>query len=249
MPVSLEVAIAHCPWDAERRANLVAMRRRMESAQAERGRHIHISNDVEGPGNLGCRGNIMRSIRMAALAANANGSTHILSMSDDMLPCADFIPTLEDAISVHPDAMIGLYCARPGTLEAVQAGHPWVRTRSGIAGGSIVAPAGWFSRCAEWVEANLHRDKTCICHGWDDYPIAMYGRSIEPIEFWLTAPSLVQHMSPSTSVMKHNNANRVSRVFLGERRTPPGWWQLGGVTKDDMDVPWKKVEAHLQIRS
>lgn len=238
MDIRISFAIAHCPWDAERRSNVEQMLERLAPGTAI------VTCDDPPPDNKGPWPTYRRAFLNAIEAGREVGATHVCTFSDDMLPSVGFHEAVHQAVARRPRGVVELFSMRHGPEWCRQSGFAWVRGKDGLWGGTIVFPIDWMERLIDWADRRILPN--CIL--WDDYLYQYYLRKIEQIELWVTAPSLLQHMSPSsTMIAGHNQKNRVA-TWYAEEAPPPehwdrGWFDEGG---GDGSNSWCWIENFLR---
>lgn len=113
---ALSLAIMHLPADANRRAMVIDMQRRM-GGQAGLGRdtvYWEITEDRHREG-------VWPTARRAWMAcARGAGQTHHLVMQDDAIPCRDFLSGAKAALDAVPDKVVTFFANRKVITEAVR---------------------------------------------------------------------------------------------------------------------------------
>ena len=216
MEVSLSISVIHAPWDPLRRAfvnDIVRVLGGMETIHREATK-FQVQKDYN---RSGCWPNARRCW-MNGLAAK---STHHLVMSDDTLPCRNFIQAVKEMISHKPDEIITLWNMRKIVLEAAAAGSSWYTTNEGVMGLATLMPVDVLADFLRWEKA--HIDPDCP---HDDARIAAFIRARHR-RVWHPCPNLCEHRAPNDSLLGYNNCRKVSKLFIG-------------LDADPLDIDWTK---------
>lgn len=146
------------------------------------------------------------------------GTTHVLVLQDDMLPCDDFDEHLTAALTAVPEAPVALFTMRKVIDEALAEGKHWAVTGDGTWGGSTALPHPWVRPFIDWAIE-------CVEPGYkhDDRRLAAWLHWTGRTPVWHTAPPLLQHVGAGESLLGQSNATRVSRAFLLHPPEPFDW--------------------------
>ena len=188
--VSVRIAITHAQWDEERRGYMAAITRRLGCLPYE------VVKDYDRV--------YWHTARRAWEISRTMDETHLLVLSDDMLPCDNFCRLLNGALAARPTDIIAIFSMRQALPEARQAGLHWVRTSEGAWGGSMVMPAALWHDLLVWERANVQPG-----YPHDDSRIKLYAEN-HGLPIMLTAPALVQHLGAATSLLGFSNSRRVA---------------------------------------
>ena len=216
MEVRLSISVIHAPWDANRRSfvnDMVRVMGGMANIHKECANFV-VQKDYN---RSGCWPNARRCW-MNGLASR---STHHLVLSDDALPCRNFIPAVKEMISHKPDEVITLWSMRGIVLEAAKQGSSWYTTNEGAMGLANLMPVGRVAEFLQWEKANV---LPACPH--DDTRIAAFARSLGK-KIWHPCPNLCEHRAPNDSLLGYSDRRKVSKLFIG-------------LDKDPMDIDWTK---------
>ncbi len=141
--------------------------------------------------------------------------THHMQMTDDAIPCEDFIASACKAIAAKPDVPISLFCRNQDVLEVQKQNKHWLRITSRPWGYGFILPVDMVPSFLTWAEQPEIMDR----FGWwgehDDVRMHGWLKSRGTPHTWCTVPSLVEHGLPQDSLMGHANRLRVATWFLG----------------------------------
>lgn len=156
---------------------------------------------------------------------------HILVLHHDILPCFNFIPTVEKIIGMLPNEPITFYTNSNAVDTALKQQTHWVKLKPWYYSQSFVMPFGLMTNMISWINENVRRDDRMS----DDERMAMYfyynGRYV-----YATAPSLVEHIGWSSTTVDYDRPlvnylddknHRMARKFIGIDRNP-------------LDIDWTK---------
>jgi hypothetical protein len=226
--IRLSIALWHAPFDAQRRAWLTQICRKLgDTSKLER---FVVSRDVTPSG---CR----LSWRRAAMML-APGATHHLVLADDMLPCIGFIDHALTALAAKPDVPVCFFSMRKSQDEARAKGASWIISPEGAWGGAFLMPAEMTRDYLKWERVSI-RDE----YRTADRPVALYLMD-NGIKVWQTYPSLLQHIGAPTSLVGHANKNRVTRHFLDDVGADSiNWANTVNVVVESGSMPFRTVWA------
>jgi hypothetical protein len=222
MDVRLAICLWHAPFDAARRADRIKIERALggQAALAAAGVAYRVSPDPIG---VGC----WRSWRAAAQKSLGGSpeATHHLVLADDMLPCRAFLPAVVAALAAVPEHPVNLFSMRRSQERARDAGQHWVVSPDGIWGGSVVLPTPFLRGFFAWEPRHCRPG-----YKWEDVRLRCYAKAVG-LAVFQTAPALLQHLRPDTSLVGNQNRTRVAR-----------WWvDDGSVAAIDWAVPPRPI--------
>lgn len=157
-----------------------------------------------------------------ALLAFDPSATHHVVIQDDAIPCRDFRPGIEAALSaVPPDTPVGFYIGYPrprirGEIvqhaldHAIGVGSPWITYDGPIWGVCNAFPTSHLLDLVSW------GDKHPEILEYDTRIEAYYQE--RGIKCWYTVPSLVDHRreADSPSLLPHYG-DRYARHYIGDQ--------------------------------
>lgn len=168
------------------------------------------------------------------------GATHGIVLQDDMLPCRRFRATVEAAIAARPKVPIVIFCARPAAVaHARTRGHSWIESADGAWGGAVVLPIDMAREFVDWCDRHVDP-----AYPHDDGRLTLWafwtGR-----RFWLTVPSLVEHLLPRDSLLGHHGGfKRTAAWYVDDPpaidwtpalNAPTSHGRMGPVTRRESD--------------
>ena len=148
------------------------------------------------------------------------GTTHVLVLQDDMLPCDDFDAHLTAAVEQVPSSPVVLFTMRKVVVEAKEAGKRWAVTADGVWGGCTVLLLDWVRPFLDWVGLCVrpsYKSADRRLGAW------LYWTGRTPV--WHTAPPLLQHVGAGESLIGNSNSRRVSSTFVLSPPGPFDWTQ------------------------
>jgi hypothetical protein len=168
----------------------------------------------ESPGHVYCCPPELPSVWAAAkwcwksIPAEA---THLLVLQEDILPCRDFIAGMKAAVAIKPDSIISPYCSHNEARIARvgQAGGSWLPLTGSTWGQGILMPRALIRQFLEF-EYAVFDDS--FPH--DDTRVSIFS-AVTGNPNWVIIPNLIQHTHPKASILKYNNAGKVSSTFIG----------------------------------
>lgn len=144
--------------------------------------------------------------------------THRLVLQDDLELCNDFLSNVQNCIEIFPNAIWSLYSSRITYNDQVDKTTPYVSiTGNGVHGQAVIIPVQYIKPLFEWIDKTLGKE-----YPHDDCAIGTYA-NINNIPVFTTVPSMVQHLGHSDSVLKYNNKNKISKVYIGKDLSHVEW--------------------------
>lgn len=144
--------------------------------------------------------------------------THLLVLEDDVLPCFNFIPTVEKIINVLKNDPVTFFTNSKAVDVALNEDINWIRLKIWYYTQSYVMPFRMMGNMLSWIDENVVDDDR---HS-DDERMAMYFYFHNQFVY-ATAPSLVEHIGWNSSSLKHDRPEeymnsrdlRTARKFIG----------------------------------
>lgn len=141
--------------------------------------------------------------------AYSNEYTHICLLQDDLELCEGFVDIVEMMCETHTNAIINPYNSRLSWKDKVE-DSPYVRINGcGVYGQCIIMPVKYIQDFLMWV-----RECCPLDYPHDDVAVGEYAKR-RGIPVLATIPCILQHIAPTSSVLKYNNPNKISKVYLG----------------------------------
>jgi len=146
-----------------------------------------------------------------------NTKPYHLVVQDDLKFCVDFEATVDKIIQNALEhfkggklPILSLYCPKSIIAQQKGKGVNFVRMIGGSWGQSHLFPV---SRIDEF----LQYDKETFAPEYDSDDGRLTFWSCDTKEpFWVTAPSLLEHLAPSASTLGYNNKTKVAAWFAGD---------------------------------
>lgn len=143
--------------------------------------------------------------------------THRCVLQDDLEVCNGFNQAIQRIVNAHPNCIIGLYTSR--NISKMETDTPFVEVLGGgVWGQAIIIPRSIIPKIFEWVDS-INPD-----YPHDDAAISEYAR-LHGVKVLLTRWSLVQHLCPTNSLLKYNNKQKVSKVYIGNLNAENIFWE------------------------
>lgn len=165
--------------------------------------------------------------------------THVLVLQDDVIPCQDFIATVEKIVTMMPDEAITFFTYNRHVPDAMKQGWNWLRMRLWFMAQAYVFPVPMANDIISWSEANVKPEVVA-----DDERYAMYFVTHNRYVY-ATAPSLVEHLGWNNSSL-----NRYSdhHAFEAKRRTAS---RFIGFEESGLSIDWSRwkgcpIDDHYQ---
>lgn len=139
-----------------------------------------------------------------------DGITHRVVLQDDLLLCHDFKNTVNRLISLKQNAIFTLHCSRSVIKKDwVVKDSPSIIKINGccVWGQANVFPIDMIEDMFKWAHKNIGAN---IIH--DDSLVGQFAKA-NGIEVYTTAPGLVQHLEPNSSLLGFNDKRKTSKVF------------------------------------
>lgn len=149
--------------------------------------------------------------------------THLLVLEDDVLPCFNFIPTVENIIKTLKNEPITFFTNSRAVNIALKDEIHWIKLKIWYYTQSYVMPFKLMGNILSWIDKNVDDDDR---HS-DDERMAMYFYFHNRFVY-ATAPSLVEHIGWNSSSLKHDRPEeymnsrdlRTARKFIGVDKNP-----------------------------
>ncbi len=167
----------------------------------------------------------------ATLKNYKKGTTHMLVLQDDVLPCQDFIKTAERIIEILPDDPITLFSNRREILEAKAKGYNWFRLKKFLMAQAYIMPVPIIEDFLIWAEKHIKPEIY-----FDDNRWAMYLYYHDKLT-WATAPSLVEHLGWNQTTLTGYNAGHSF-----EPRLRMATWYIG-FENSGLMYDWSRLDA------
>jgi len=149
--------------------------------------------------------------------------THLLVLEDDVLPCFNFISTVEKIIKTLKNEPVTFFTNSKAINVALKDEINWIRLKIWYYTQSYVMPFKLMGNMLSWIDKNVDDDAR---HS-DDERIAMYFYFHNRFVY-ATAPSLVEHIGWNSSSLKHDRPEeymnsrdlRTAKKFIGVDKNP-----------------------------
>ena len=161
--------------------------------------------------------------------------THMLVLQDDVLPCKDFIKTVEKIIEILPDQPITLFSNKEAILEAKNRGINWVKLRKWLMAQTYIMPISIIEDFLIWEARHIKPEIY-----YDDNRWAMYF-FYHKKRVWATAPSLVEHLGWNNTSLRNYTPS-----FIFEPRNRMAKWFIG-FENSGLSIDWSKLEAYEDL--
>jgi len=165
---------------------------------------------------------MMRQNAERAWSSYEEENTHILLLQDDLLLCKNFLEGLYKVVEANPGECICL-CGRDQSIRSARnRGIHWSAVRFGSWGQANIMPVSMIKDFLEWCKRYTRPD-----YRHDDTILAYYLEYTQR-RLWCTAPSLVEHLGATRSVIGASNKRKVATWFIGLNDNPVDFdWSLG----------------------
>jgi hypothetical protein len=150
------------------------------------------------------------------------GSTHHMQMTDDAIPCKDFLAGALAAIRAKPDVPISFFARNKNVLNVQARGEHWFRLDIRPWPVGLCFPAHLVPSFLDYAEQPEIMDRNGYWEDHDDCRIWEWMKKINVRHTWCTVPSLLEHGLPSNSLMGHSNRLKVATAFIGLENSPLG---------------------------
>ena len=162
-------------------------------------------------------GDAMYTARKTWTLDFAKGITHRCVLQDDLEICSGFKQAINRIVNKHPDCIIGLYTSR--NISSFGTENPFIEVLGGgVWGQAVIIPKQIIPKIFEWV------DSINPNYPHDDAAISEYAR-LHGVKVLLTRWSLVQHLCPTDSLLRYNNKQKVSKVYIGSLDAEYIFWE------------------------
>lgn len=223
-PVKLSASIMHVTHRADRRANVITMRRQIPGVRV-----------VRDPQLQGC----WATARAAWLTSLRDpDATHHLLLCDDLQLCSRFPDAISAAIAARPDDVIIPYANDSVIEQAAARGSAWAKINTAW-GQGVCFPTGLLLDFLRWERASVRQDPAYRL--WDDRRVWLWLWDTDRWA-WATVPCLVQHAMPTRSSIGFNNPGKVAKVWSPEPRED---WSVGSDVPTRYRPPPPEVMAAL----
>lgn len=155
--------------------------------------------------------------------------THVLVMQDDILPCQDFIPTVEQIINLLPNQPITFFTNNPAADVAVMQDKRWVTLSVWLMAQAYVLPVEIIDDMVAWIDEYVKEDVR-----FDDERMAMYFY-YHKIPVYATVPSLVEHLGWNSTTLSTYTDKARKNIFKPENRMAR---QYIGFENSGLDIDW-----------
>lgn len=136
--------------------------------------------------------------------------THIAVLCDDLELCIDFDKIVAIMCKMHPDAIFSPYNSRLHFSDRLY-NSPYVKNKGcGCYGQCIIIPVKYIKLFNDWVKQRCPED-----YPHDDVAVGEFAKD-NNIEVFCTIPSILQHIEPCNSILKYNNKNKISKVYINK---------------------------------
>lgn len=160
-----------------------------------------------------------------------NGPEQVLVLHHDVLPCFNFIPTVEKIISMVGDEPVSFYTNSEVVNEALEQQRHWVRLMPWYYSQAYTMPFAQMRNMISWINENVGEDERMS----DDERVAMYFY-YQNRYIYATAPSLVEHLGWNSTTVSYSRPmdnylddknHRMARKFIG-------------IDQDPLDIDWTR---------
>ncbi len=114
--------------------------------------------------------------------------THLLVLQDDILPCMDFVPTVERLIDLFPTEPLTFFCNKKTQDQARIQGVHYVMLQKWLMAQAYVMPVAIIKDFLVWSDQHIKPELYFDDGKWSMY---LYYKNIQ---VRATAPSLVEHL-------------------------------------------------------
>jgi hypothetical protein len=170
------------------------------------------------------------------LTNRPKGTTHVLVLQDDILPCRDFISTVERIINLLPGEVITYFSTRQTIGHPLNLGLHYLKLKTWRMAQAYSAPVEVIDDFIAWADRHIKPEIY-----FDDDRWAMYcfynNRWV-----WATAPSLVEHLGWNQTTLgggykpqfrldlRKKASQRMAEAFVGYENSPK-------------DIEWENLKA------
>jgi hypothetical protein len=152
------------------------------------------------------------SWRMCWIAGLHIGADHVLVIQDDVLPCRDFLGGVQQAIQRRPEDILRFFTVRGIQAKALEAHKSWIRSKTTWVQALVIPSSARLPDFLEWSAAHIDPDYYSCDRRLTCYQLK------KCIPAFVTAPSLVEHVGSSRSLIGHGKLPkpRLASRFIGE---------------------------------
>lgn len=167
----------------------------------------------------------------ACLAKADMSKPYVVVVQDDLDFCVNFTETVEkiiaSAITELGEAlpMVGLYCPMGIIREQKDTGNNFVTMIGGSWGQANMYPTKWIRTFLEFSDLMFVPE-----YDSDDGRMTFWS-TVTKTPWWITAPSLVQHLGASVSTIGFSNKNKVAAWYADTQSPLQYDWSFKSVRK------------------
>lgn len=143
----------------------------------------------------------------ARLARLRPEATHAFVLQDDFLPAPHFEDLIAAAVAARPEHAIQVFTHARFVRDAYERGDAWATSYDLVWGGTTVLPMSWVPSLLD-LTTRVPDDASA------DVTLASWLVGVWDQTIWHTAPSLMQHAEPQTSLLGHGNSRRVASALV-----------------------------------
>lgn len=210
--ITLSVCIMTASYDEKRRKDVEILIRRLKPESiAKYCKDFQIVSDWwESGAWFTARESWKRGMSM--------GASHHLVLQEDIDVCNDFLAVCHKIIRSKSDSILGLYSNRKICEEAQKKNIRWVEIPDGTWGQAILMPTYKIEKFLFWEKQNIKKE----FKNFDDTRVALWACDTNE-KVLCPQPSLVNHTSPSESLLGNNHPKRIARWFEKEDMLNKNW--------------------------
>ncbi len=175
-------------------------------------------------------GNPYKSVCGLLEDAAKDNPTHLLVLEDDVLPCFNYISTVEKLINAIPEEPMTFFTNSKIAPLALSEHVNWVRLKVWYYTQSYAIPFSLMQSMISWINENVAEDD----RNSDDERMAMYFYYHKRCVY-ATVPSLVEHIGWNSSSLKHDRPDE----YMNNRDLRMAS-KFIGVDKDPLEIDWLK---------
>lgn len=171
--------------------------------------------------------NLWQCCRHVLLSAE-DDETHLLVLQDDVLPCKDFLLTVDYLIKQRPDEHISIFSNHDNIDIAYAEKINWLKLRVWFMAQAYIIPVKRAKEMVAWIDENVKSDVAL-----DDDRMATY-IWFNQLFVYVTVPSLVEHIGWNDTTLRVYKNDLKKKVHRMARR-------FIGFEKSGMDINWKNL--------